>query len=249
MEKMDEGAGMAQEDYEIFEPGKPKTVKDFDADEQPREKALKYGYEALSNSELLALIMRTGQPGIPVTRICKDLMRANDNKFIRLERMADEELTAIKGIGRVKVMELRAMMEIMKRYSREKMGDRIQFRSPEQIWEFMRYDIGNLPHEEMWALFVDQSNRLIDKMRVSEGSATATVHDHKKVLRKAILVNAQAVILCHNHPSGALVPSGPDSNITSSFQKAAKTLDLRLMDHLIITTDGFYSFHDHGAIL
>lgn len=227
---------------------KPLTVKDMGSDEQPREKALRHGFRSLTNAECLAIILRVGRPGRPITEICKDLMSVNDNKFLMLERMADEELMEINGIGQVKVLEIRAMMEIMRRYAEEKIGDRVQFKSSESIYEYMRYKIGNLRHEEMWAIFVDNSNKKIGEMKVTEGSSKATVYDPKKILRTALLRGAEGVILCHNHPSGALRPSGPDTNITRALAESCRLMELKLIDHLIVTTDGYYSFFDNGMM-
>lgn len=228
------------------ENAKPLTVKDFNKEEQPREKAEKYGLQALSNAELLAIVLRTGQPGLPVTRIAAELMQSRQNKFTLLERMSDDELKSIPGIGPVKVLEIRTMLEIMRRYTRENLSDLTQFKSSEEIYNFMRFRIANLDHEQMWALFLNNSNRLIGEMKISEGSATATIFDIKKVLRQALAINAQAIILCHNHPSGICRPSGPDQQITNKFGEACKTLEFRFLDHLIVTVNGFYSFHDNG---
>lgn len=225
---------------------RPMTVKELDLEDRPREKAMKYGFQALNNAELLAIILKSGTPGRPITVIARELMKQNQNRFTFLERMDDKELLAIKGLGPVKILELRAALELMRRYSAERIGDRIQFRMASDIYEYMRYRIGNLPHEEMWALFIDNSNKLLSHMRVSEGSSVATVVDIKKILRRALSSNAQGIILCHNHPSGVLKPSGPDKSITLKCRDACAIMELRLIDHLIISTDGYYSFHDNG---
>lgn len=225
---------------------RPLMVKELDLEDRPREKALKYGFQALNNAELLAIILKSGTPGRPITVIARELMKQNQDRFTFLERMDDKELLAVKGLGPVKVLELRAALEVMRRYSAEKIGDRIQFKSSADIHEYMRYRIGNLPHEEMWALFTDNSNKLISEMRVSEGSSVATIVDVKKILRRALSSSAQGIILCHNHPTGMLKPSGPDRSITLKCRDACGIMELRMLDHLIISTDGYYSFHDNG---
>ncbi len=224
------------------------TVKEFDSEERPREKAAKYGLSSLSNSELLAIVLRTGQPGHPVTEIADELMKSRQNKFTLLERMTDEELMAIHGIGAVKVLEIRTMLEIMRRYTGETLSDLTQIKESKDIYNFMRLRIANLDHEQMWALFLNNNNRIIGEMKVSEGSATATIFDTKKILRRALTVNSQAIVLCHNHPSGVCRPSGPDQQITNKFAEACKTMDFRFLDHLIITIDGDYSFNDNGTL-
>lgn len=230
------------------EPLKILTVKEFSEEEKPREKAAKYGIESLTNSELLAIILRSGRPGLPVTEISRRLMENNDNKFLKLERMSDEELLDVPGIGPVKVLEVRVMLEIMRRYSAEKLGDRVQFKQPEHIYDYMRFKIANLTHEEMWVIFVDNSNRLSGTMKISEGSATGTIFDSKKIFHKAFISRAHGIILCHNHPSGTLFPSPQDLQITRNFNAQCKILEFRFIDHLIVTTDGFYSFHENGKL-
>lgn len=234
---------------EVENPGsRTLMIRDLDVDSRPREKAMKYGFQALNNAELLAIILKSGTPGRPITDISRELMDQNQNRFTFLERMDDKELLAIKGLGPVKVLELRASLEVMRRYCAERIGDRVQFRSASDIHDHMRYRIGNLPHEEMWALFVDTSNRLLTEIRLSEGGSTSTVFDVKKLLRKALASGAQGVILCHNHPSGNMSPSRGDENVTSKCNEACKLLELRLLDHLIVTTDSYYSFHDEGKL-
>lgn len=227
---------------------RPLTVKEFDSEDQPREKAEKYGYQALTNAELLAIVLRTGRPGLPVTTIARNVMKSNGNKWLNLERKTDEELQEIPGIGPVKTMEIRTMLEIMRRYASENIGERPQIGTSKDIYEYMRYKIANLPYEEIWVLFLNNSNQVIDEMKVSEGGSTSSVFDLKKVLKRALLKNAEKIVLCHNHPSGILHPSGPDQIITNNLKKACSTLALTLIDHLIISTEGYYSFHDQGAM-
>lgn len=224
------------------------TVKEFDIEDRPREKALKYGVKSLTNSECLAIILRIGVPGHPITEIAKDLMRLNDNKFLNLERMTDMELLNIPGLGPVKVLELRVILEIMSRYHNETLGDRPIIKSSKDIYNVFRYVNANLDHEEMWALLMDNSHHVLGKIPAGTGSATATVYDPKKILKEALLRGTQSIALCHNHPSGILQPSGQDQAITDKFKKACDILDMRMLDHLIISTEGYYSFADNGRV-
>lgn len=234
-------------DYPETRP-RTQTVKDLNAEDRPREKAQLHGVQALSKSECLAIMLRSGRPGLPVTEISHNLMKRVDNNFHNLERLTDEEIMETPGLGPVKVLELRTMLEIMRRYANEKTGDRFQIKSSSDIYDLMRFEIGNLPYEQIWAIFVDNANRVIRKMKMTEGSATASIHDNKKVLKQALLSDAQGVVLCHNHPSGTLRPSIPDQSITDNMARACKAVDLKLLDHLIITAYGYYSFHDEGKL-
>lgn len=230
------------------ESAKPLKVQELSADERPREKAAKYGIQSLTNAECLAILMRAGTPGFPITEVCKQIMSKCNNRFLELERLSDEQIMEYPGLGTVKVLELRTMLEIMRRYHKENRGERPQMLSSKSIYEYFRCEMANLHYEEMRALFMDNSLRVIGEMKISEGSAVSSIFDIKKVLKQALLCNAQAVAICHNHPSGTCKPSGPDTNVTSKFNTACKTMELRFLDHIIVTTEGYYSFADNGAI-
>lgn len=237
-------------DYEDIVPSESNfTVKDLPTDEQPRERLLKYGVASLSNADLLAIILRTGTSKYPITDLCRDLMRQNDNLFLNLERKTRDEIMEIKGIGELKAMQVEAVMEIVRRYHREQIGNRIRIRSAANIFEVMKYEIGNLPYEEMWALLLNQSNCVVGKVRLSQGGSTATVFDVKKLIRTALNAHAEAVILTHNHPSGNLRPSAADDKVTRICLDACRAMDLKLLDHVIVTSDGYYSYSDSSSIL
>lgn len=225
------------------------TVKDLPTDEQPREKLLRYGASALTNSELFAIILRTGSQNYPITDLCRDLMRFSDEKLLNLERKTRSQIMEINGIGPTKAMQIEAVMEIVRRYSREQIGERYAIRSANDVFAYMKHEIGNLPYEEMWALFLNRSNRVIGKLRVSEGGTTSTVFDVKKVLRNALYEHAESVMLCHNHPSGNTRPSSSDDNVTRRCREACETMELTFLDHVIITSDGFYSYKDNSTLL
>lgn len=237
-------------DYDSFNHEEtPFTVKDLPVDEQPRERLLKFGVSSLTNAELFAIILRTGTRNYPITELCRDLMRHNENLFLNLERKSREEIMEIKGIGQLKAMQIEAVMEIVRRYHREQMGERIQVKSAKTIFDVMKYEIGNLPYEEMWVIFLNRKNEIVGKLRISQGGSTSTVFDVKKVMRCAIFAHADAIILCHNHPSGNLRPSADDDNVTRSCREACKTLDLRFLDHVIVTSQGFYSYNESSNLL
>lgn len=230
------------------EPVKSLTVKDLDPDDRPREKAVKYGCDVLSTPDLWAIILRTGMVGKPITELCRDLMRECDGKLCQLERLTREQILKVKGLGMAKVLQIEAVMELIRRYSRETMGERYQIKSSKEIFKLMRYEIGNLPHEEIWALFLNRRNEVLYKMRITQGSAVASVFDIKKILKEALLRDAQGIAICHNHPSGNLRPSIQDDQITNKMKEGASTMDIRLLDHVIVTSDGFYSYNDEGRL-
>ena len=234
------------EDYRQETPRR--TVKEFDTDDQPRERALKLGVGALSVADLWAIVLRTGTPGKPITELCRELMRANDGSLRRLERRNLKELTAIKGIGTTKAIQIQAVMELMRRYSAEEAADNPTVTKSADIFAIMRHKIGNLPHEEIWALLMNRRNEVLTLYRVSEGGTASTVFDVKKLLKKALLEGCSSIALCHNHPSGALRPSQQDDAMTQRCKEACQSLDIKLIDHLVITSSSYYSYCDEGRL-
>ena len=225
-----------------------RTVKELDPDQQPREKAEKYGCGVLSVPELWALILRTGMVGFPITDLCRHLMRENDNSLHRLERRTRQELRDIKGIGPTKSIQVEAVMELIKRYSEEDIPYDEPIGTSAQIHARMKPKIGNLDHEEIWVLFLNRRNQVIKELCVTVGTSVASLFDLKKVIKHALLENAEGLVLCHNHPSGNLRPSPEDKRITLELKKACDLMKLRMLDHVIVTASHFYSFHDDGLI-
>ncbi|MDE6812126.1 MAG: DNA repair protein RadC [Muribaculaceae bacterium] len=224
-------------------------IQDLDPDERPREKAKKHGFAVLKNSELLALILRTGTASAPITSICSDLFASCDNSFLRLMRRTQAELELTDGIGPVKAQQILAIMELVRRFSNEAIQARQQIiRQSSDIYDILRYEIGNKPQEEIWMLSLARNNAILNRHALTRGSAVASVFDVKLALKKALLDEAQSIVLAHNHPSGNLRPSPQDDNITRSLKNAAATMDIRLIDHLIITSTGYYSYADEGRL-
>lgn len=224
------------------------TQRDMDADSQPRERAIRHGCGILSLSELWAIILRTGAQGKPVTELCHDLMNANDGKMHRLERRTRRELLDVRGIGMTKAIQIEAVMELTRRYNRETLGDIITVRDASTVYEFMRERNANQPHEEMWAIYLNRRNAIIHSERLTAGTSTASLFDVRKLLKMALLENAEGIIICHNHPSGNLTPSAQDDNVTRQAAAACATLSLPLLDHVIVTADGYFSYRDNGRL-
>lgn len=240
---------MENKDTQYSFPDRPvRTVKEMDEDQQPREKAEKFGVGVLSIPELWAILLRTGTPGYPITELCRDLMRNNDGKLHKLERRTKQELCELRGIGSTKAIQILAAMELIRKYCQEDISDDDPIRSSSQIYERMRYNIGNLPHEEIWLLILNRNNRITKEIKLTSGTSTASVFDTKGAMKRALLENAEGVILCHNHPSGTLKPSPQDDRITKDFLEACKFLGIRFLDHVIVTAKGFYSYNDSSRL-
>ncbi len=227
-----------------------RTIKEMSKDERPRERAINHGIGALTTAELLAIILRTGQPGLPITDLCRQLMDDNGNSLLRLERRSRGELMLTKGIGAAKALQVEAMMEVMRRYQQELTDTRggMIIKSWGDIENRMRPRIANLDHEEVWIMLLNRRNEVIKEFRLTSGSSIASVFDSKMVIKRALLEDAQGIVMCHNHPSGNLIPSPQDDNITRKLNEACKTMDLRFLDHVIVTVNGSYSYADKGRL-
>lgn len=221
-----------------------KTVKEMDIDQQPREKAEKFGVGILSVPELWAIILRTGTPGNPITQLCRDLMNDNGGKLHKLERRTREELRNIKGIGLTKSIQVEAVLELIKRYCSEEIPDDEIIKESNQIYQRMRHKIGNIDHEELWLLILNRRNAVVKEIILTKGTSTASLFDTKRAIKHALLENAESTILCHNHPSGNKQPSPADDKITQDFKQACKFMGINLLDHIIVTSNGFFSYRD-----
>ena len=225
-----------------------KTVKEMDEDQQPREKAEKYGVGVLSIPELWAIVLRVGTPGYPITELCRDLMRNNDGSLHKLERRTKEELCLMKGIGPAKAIEILAVMELIKKYIHEDIPIDEPIRTSGQIYERLRYKIGNMDHEEIWMLLLNRQNKVIKEIALTSGTSNSSVFDTKNAIKRAILENSEAIILTHNHPSGSLRPSPQDDNLTRELKEACRFMGIRFLDHVIVTANGYYSYMDSDRL-
>ncbi len=230
-------------------PSRPRTVKEFDPDDQPREKAEKHGCGVLSVPDLLAIILRTGVTGMPITELCREIMRQNGGRLHRLERRTRQELRSIKGIGLTKSIQIEAIMELMRRYVEEEPEQELPITSSEQIFKRMQRKIGNLPHEEIWLLILSRANKVMREICLTRGTSTASLFDVRQAIKHAIMENAEAVVLVHNHPSGNTRPSDADDRITRDFKEACGFMKLRVLDHVIVAADSYYSYHDSARYL
>lgn len=224
----------------------PRTVKEMDPDQQPREKAEKHGCGILSVPELWALILRVGTPGNPITELCRNLMHDNGDSLHKLERRSRAELRQIKGIGTTKSIQVEAVIELIKRYCAEEIPIEEPIKSSDDIFKRMRFKIGNLDHEEVWILLLNRRNQIIKEYCLSTGSSTASIFDLKKALKFAITENAEGIIMVHNHPSGGTVPSTQDDKITHDLKRGCEYIGLTMLDHVIVTSNAYYSYNDNG---
>ena len=218
-------------------------------DEKPRERMLAKGAGALSDTELLAILLRTGRNGKNVIDMARELLLSGNGTLAGIADMSIERLKAISGIGPSKAVAIAAAFELGRRASLKAALDSSgAISSPQKVFNIMQPITRDLDHEECWALFLNKANRLIAKEMISSGGLDSTIIDNRMIIRKAIDKKAAAVILVHNHPSGSALPSRADIAQTQALNRALKTCDLSLLDHVIIARDSYYSFADERMV-
>lgn len=225
-------------------------IAEMAQEQRPREKALTHGIKSLSDSELMALIFATGIKGKGVVAMCDDILADNDGHLSLIAEMdAAEFMNRYKGIGPAKALTLLAALELGTRSVADaaKCASRT-ITSADMAAKYMAPHLAHLDHEEFWVLLLKQNLTPIRAVRIGVGGTNATLVDVKIIMRQAIMAKASAMMLFHNHPSGALTPSIPDINLTNKITEAAKLMDIRVTDHIIIGRGHHYSFHENGKM-
>ena len=206
------------------------------------------GAGALSDTELLAILLRIGRDGKNVIEVARELLKSGDGSLNGIAEMSIDKLRAISGIGPGKAATIAAAFELGRRASlKSALDSGGALSSPLRVFQIMHPTMRDLDHEECWILFLNKSNRLISKDRISSGGLDSTIIDNRMIIRKALEKNASSLILVHNHPSGSVFPSKADITQTQALNKAVKALDLSLLDHVIIARDTYYSFADEST--
>jgi DNA repair protein RadC len=224
------------------------TIKEWPEEDRPREKLLEKGPEALSNTELLAIVLRTGDAssGNSALDHGRLLMHRFDESLRKLGEASVQDLCSIKGIGPAKAAQIKAAIEIGKRFAREEVKQSDAFRSSADVFLFYREQLGGLKKEEFHVLLLDAKNRMIRDVRVSEGSLTSSLVHPREVFNPVIRESAAAVILVHNHPSGDPAPSQEDLHITRRLREIGEVMGVRVLDHIIVGKGKYVSFVDDG---
>lgn len=218
-------------------------IKDWVANERPREKLLFRGARALSNAELLAILIGSGTGGKNVLEVAQELLARAEGRLVLLAAMPLERMRSQKGLGSVRAVTIQAAMELGRRAFEEMaLLDKRSITSPELVYRLMLPTLKNLDHEECWALFLNRANYLIGKEMVSSGSLESTPLDAQKIVRRGIEKQCRHIILVHNHPSGQPRPGEADIRQTERLRKALSLMGISLMDHIVVAEDAFYSF-------
>jgi DNA repair protein RadC len=221
-------------------------INQWAEDDRPREKFLLKGKSSLSDSELLAILIGSGSRNESAVQLCQRILASSNNNLNALGKVSVNQLLNFKGIGEAKAISIAAALELGRRRRAEEAIELKKITSSKMVFEIMQPIIGELPHEEFWILYLNNSNKVIHKAQLSKGGITGTVVDIRLIFRIAFEQNAVSIILTHNHPSGKLLASDADIQITKKIKEASKYLDISILDHIIITENGFYSFNDEG---
>jgi DNA repair protein RadC len=223
-------------------------IKFWAEDDRPREKLLQKGKTALSDAELLAIIIGSGTRKKSAVELAKEILSSYNNNLSEFSRVQITELLKFNGIGEAKAINIIAALELGRRRQGSEMPSKIKVNGSSVVYQYLKQFLSDLIHEEFYVIMLNSANEIIQTKQISKGGMSATVVDGKVIFNLALSCQATAIIVSHNHPSGNLVPSKADTNLTKSLYEFGKYIDLPLIDHLIFTDNGYFSFADQGLL-
>lgn len=224
------------------------TIKSWAEEDRPREKLLSKGKSSLTDAELIAILIGSGSRNESAVSLSQRILKSVDNNLNDLGKSTLNELMKFKGIGEAKAITIAAALELGRRRQLSDIKEKPQIKSSKDAYHVLAPLVMDLPHEEFWILLLNRANKVIGRERVSLGGVAGTVVDAKIIFRKGLESLASGIILCHNHPSGNLNPSRADLDITQKLKRAGETLEINILDHLIISENGYFSFADEGKL-
>ena len=225
---------------------KPHSIKTWDEEERPREKLMHKGAAALSNAELLAILLHSGNREMSAVELARELLNSCEGRLSLLAGRNIHQMRTMGGIGTAKAASVQAAFELAHRLEAEIPADEFTIRSAETVARMMTPLLGPLPHEECWVLYLNRAGKYTGRERVSAGGLSSTVLDIKIIVKKAVERLASAIILVHNHPSGNPLPGGQDREQTEALKRALAVFDINLRDHVIIAKKKYYSFSEEN---
>ncbi len=224
------------------------SIKNWAVDDRPREKMLVKGAESLSNSELLAILINNGNKEKSAVELAKDVLALGDNNLLELGRLSIKDLQKVKGIGEAKAITIAAALELGMRRQAAQALERNQFFTPRDVADYIIPQLTGLDQEVFGLLCLNNARKFLAFDILHKGSITSTVVDVRLIMQRALELGAVIIIICHNHPSGSLIPSEQDNSLTQRVAEAAKIMDIRLMDHIIVGENDFYSYSADGKL-
>lgn len=225
------------------------NIKDWAEDDRPREKMLTKGISALSDAELIAILIGSGNKDKSAVELSKEILHHQNNDLNQLGKISVKELTNThKGIGPAKAISILAALELGRRRNQSEVMKLFSVTSSRDVYHYFHPLLSDLKYEEFWVAYLNQSNRIILRKKISKGGVSETAVDIRLILKEAIEHLASGIILCHNHPSGNNKPSCADDTFTKKIKEAARLMDIRVLDHLIVCEDCYFSYADEGKI-
>lgn len=224
------------------------TIKAWAEDDRPREKLITKGKQSLSDAELLAILLASGNKNETAVQLAQRILNSNQNSINQLAKLQLNDLKKYKGVGEAKAVTIAAALEIGRRRLDETIVDKVKITSSKQAYDVIKSKLSDLPHEEFWVIFMNRNNTVIKTECISKGGVSGTVVDVRLILKPAIECLASGIILAHNHPSGNLKASNEDIHLTKKVKEAVKLLDMIIQDHLIIGDQAYFSFADEGVL-
>lgn len=224
------------------------SIKNWSDDDKPREKLVQKGKSALSDAELIAILIGSGSKNESAVALSKKILASVNNNLNELGKLSIKQLTQFKGIGEAKAVSIISALEIGRRKRGEEVQKITKINSSRDAFELLRPRIGDLEHEEFWILYLNNANKVLHSALLSKGGLTGTLVDVRIVMRQALELGAIALVLAHNHPSGTLKPSKGDRDVTAKLKRAALALDITILDHIIVTEKDYFSFADEGVL-
>lgn len=224
------------------------TIKSWARGDRPREKLIELGKSKLTDAELVAILIGSGTPRVSALDLSKQIMAGSNNDLNQLASLSIPDLMKFKGIGLAKAITIVSALELSNRRRLHEIGENPKITSASDVFQLFTKELMDLDHEEFWILLLKRNNEVIRKTQISKGGISGTFVDPKIIFNHAIENMTSALILIHNHPSGNLKPSNEDIKLTRKISEAAKTLDINLLDHLIFTNAGYFSFADENLL-
>ncbi len=224
------------------------SIKYWKEDDRPREKLILKGKIALSDAELVAILIGSGNKENSAVELSKKILQSINNNLNALGKLTVEDLIKFKGIGEAKAISIITALELGRRRRLEVALEKPKITSSKSVFEVMQPIIGELSHEEFWIIYLNNANKIQLKTQMSKGGITGTLVDARLVFKRALELSATSLILCHNHPSGTLKPSNSDISLTNKIKKGGGVLDIKILDHIIVTENSYFSFADKGIL-
>lgn len=224
------------------------SIKNWSAEDRPREKLMQQGSRVLSDAELIAILIGSGTRELSAVELARKILALSENNLSELGKLSVSDYMKLKGVGEAKAITISAALELGRRRAVSEPPERPKFASSKQAFTLFSALISDISHEEFWVAFLNRSNLLIERVQISQGGLSGTVTDIRLIMRKALELKASSLLLCHNHPSGNLMPSQEDKQVTLKMKDAAAFFDIQVLDHIIIASNKYFSFADEGIL-